>query len=129
MRFNKLDLNLLVALDALLTLKNVSRAAERLNVGQSAASNALARLRNYFNDDLVVRVGRRMELTPRAEGLQDPVKDVLLRIEATVDSQPDFNAKNSTRQFRIFLSDYSAMTIMPHFLVSGARESSMYRTW
>src|ERR1700733_5920685 len=99
MRVNKLDLNLLVALDALLTLKNVSRAAERLNVSQSAASNALARLRSYFNDALLVRVGRRMELTPRAEGLQDPLKDVLLRVEATVDSRPQFNAKESNRQF------------------------------
>jgi LysR family transcriptional regulator, nod-box dependent transcriptional activator len=127
MRFNKLDLNLLVALDALLTLKNVSRAAERLNVSQSAASNALARLRGYFNDDLLVRVGRRMELTPRAEGLQDPLKDVLLRVEATVDSQPQFNAKKSNRQFRVFLSDYSAMTIMPHVFSLAQRESDSVR--
>jgi len=126
-RFNKLDLNLLVALDALLTLQNVSRAAEQLHVSQSAASNALARLRAYFDDELLVRVGRRLQLTPRAESLQDAVKDVLLRIESTVEAQPQFDAGSSDRQFRIFLSDYSAMTLMPHFLAEVQRQSPSVR--
>ena len=67
MRFNKLDLNLLVALDALLKERSISRAAERLHLSQSATSNALARLREYFDDQLLVQVGRKMEPTPRAD--------------------------------------------------------------
>jgi hypothetical protein len=62
MRFNKLDLNLLVALDALTEL-NISRAAEKIHLSQSAMSNALARLREYFDDELLIQVGRRMEAT------------------------------------------------------------------
>ena len=61
MRFHGLDLNLLVALDALLTHQNVTRAAEQLNLSQSALSGALARLREHFDDELVVPIGRRME--------------------------------------------------------------------
>jgi hypothetical protein len=64
MRFKKLDLNLLVALDAMLKERSISRAAERLHLTQSAMSNALARLREYFDGELVVQVGRRMALHP-----------------------------------------------------------------
>ena len=70
MRFNKLNLNLLVALDHLLNLRSVSEAAMQMNMTQSAMSNALLRLREYFGDDLLVKIGRRMELTPRAEYLE-----------------------------------------------------------
>ncbi|MFP3566655.1 LysR family transcriptional regulator [Paraburkholderia sp. SIMBA_030] len=116
MRFNKLDLNLLVALDALLSERSISRAAERVHLSQSAMSNALARLREYFNDDLLVQVGRKMEQTPRAEGLANAVRDVLVRIEATVSTQPAFVPADSTREFRLLVSDYTLMTLMPHVL-------------
>ena len=62
MRLDRFDLNLLVMLDALLEERNVTRASERLHVGQSAASGALARLREHFSDELLVSVGRRLEL-------------------------------------------------------------------
>ena len=71
------DLNLLVALDALLAERSVTRAAARLNLSPSATSDALARLRAYFDDELLVQVGRRMEPTPRAEGLGAAVRDML----------------------------------------------------
>jgi DNA-binding transcriptional LysR family regulator len=69
MRFNKLDLNLLVVLNALLTECNISRAAEKIYLSQSATSSALARLRDYFNDELLVSAGRQLVLTPRAKEL------------------------------------------------------------
>ena len=116
MRFNNLDLNLLVALDILLTERNVSRAAERMHITQSAMSNALARLREYFGDDLLVLVGRRMELTPRAELLKVPVRDILVRIEASVTAVPAFDPRASDRVFRIYVSDYTLTTLVPHFL-------------
>ncbi len=64
MRLNRLDLNLLVALDALLTERSITRAAERIHLSQPATSGALARLREYFGDELLVRVGSEMRPTP-----------------------------------------------------------------
>lgn len=127
MRFNKLDLNLLVALDAMLSLKSVSRAAEQLNLSQSAMSNALARLRAHFDDNLLVQVGRKMELTPRAEGLQDAVRDVLVRVDTTLSAKPEFVPARSDREFRIFVSDYSMVTLMPHLLALAALASHTVR--
>ena len=70
MNLTSLDLNLLVALDALLLEANVSRAAMRIGLSQPAASHALQRLRDVLGDPLLVRVGARMELTPRAQALR-----------------------------------------------------------
>ena len=114
MRFNKLDLNLLVALDALLSEQNISRAAEKIHLSQSAMSNALARLREYFDDELLVQVGRKMERTPRAEALRENVRDILVRVDATVAAQPEFAPAHANRLFRLLVSDYTITTLMPH---------------
>ena len=90
MRFNRLDLNLLVALDVLLAEKSITRAARRLNLSQSATSGVLARLREYFKDELLVQVGRTLILTPLAISLADPVRKVLLQIQATIEIKPQF---------------------------------------
>lgn len=127
MRFNKLDLNLLVALDAMLTERSISRAAERLHMSQSATSNALARLREYFGDELLVQVGRKMELTPRAEALRDPVRDVLVRVDTTIAAQPEFVPSRSERQFRILISDFTLVALMPHALALADRQGSTVR--
>jgi LysR family nod box-dependent transcriptional activator len=127
MRFNKLDLNLLVALDAMLTERSISRAAERLHISQSATSNALARLREYFDDELLVQVGRKMELTPRAEALRDPVRDVLVRVDSTIVTQPEFVPSRSDRLFRILVSDFTLVTLMPHALALADRQGSTVR--
>lgn len=116
MRFNKLDLNLLVALDHLLNLRSVSGAAERMHMTQSAMSNALVRLRDYFGDELLVRIGRRMELTPRAEALKDGVRDVLVRVEWTIATTSDFNPTTADRQFNLLVSDYTLATLAPEAL-------------
>jgi len=75
MHLDKLDLNLLVALDALLTDKHVTRAAQKLYTSQPAMSAALSRLRQYFGDPLLEKVGPGLELTPRATGLAAEVCD------------------------------------------------------
>lgn len=124
MHFHKLDLNLLVALDTLLSLQSVSRAAEQLHMSQSAMSNALARLRDYFDDELLVQIGRKMELTQRAEVLRDAVQDVLLRIDTTITAQPKFEPAKSDRVFRICLSDYSMVTLIPHMLALAQSQAS-----
>jgi DNA-binding transcriptional LysR family regulator len=122
MRFNRLDLNLLIALDALLTERSITRAAERLNLTPSAVSSALARLRDYFDDELLVQVGRKMEPTPRAQGLHDAVRDVLVRIESAIAIQPEFDPAATDRTFRIFMSDYTQMVLMPHVLALAAQQ-------
>lgn len=121
MRFQNLDLNLLSALDKLLRLKSVSQAADEMAITQSAMSNALNRLRQYFNDPLLVQVGRRMVLTPRAEGLAAPVRDILVRIEAAVATPPGFDPETSTRSVALMISDFTLHTLMPPFVRRIAR--------
>lgn len=127
MKFNKLDLNLLVALDILLKEKSVSRAAELLHLSPSALSNSLSRLREYFDDELLVQIGRKMELTPRAQTLQESVRDVLLRIDSTIAAQPVFAPDRSDRTFRIFVSDYAQMVLGPAMLTLAAKARATVR--
>lgn len=127
MRFKQLDLNLLVALDHLLALQSVSLAADRMNMSQSAMSNALTRLRTYFDDPLLVQVGRRMELTPRAESMQMAVRDILVRVEATIQAAPVFDPTSSTRTFNILLSDYTMSVLMPQVLSLAQAEGASVR--
>jgi LysR family nod box-dependent transcriptional activator len=123
MRYHKLDLNLLTALKALLAERNVTRAGEVVHVTQSAMSGILARLRDYFGDPLIVQVGRRMELTPLAESLIEPVNDVLLRIDATIATRPEFDPLTSRRQFSIIASDYVINVLLLDVLRRVHRES------
>ena len=127
MHFNKLDLNLLVALDALLIEGSISRAAARVHLSQSAMSNALARLRAYFEDDLLVQVGRTLELTPRAKALKEAVRDVLMRVDSAIAAEPQFDPSRSDRTFQLLVSDYTTVTLMPHLLALARRQSSTVR--
>jgi LysR family nod box-dependent transcriptional activator len=111
-----LDLNLLVALDALFAEKSVSRAGDRLHLSQSATSGALARLREVFRDQLLVPVGRKMVLTPVAESLVEPVRDILLQAEAILNNNPVFDPSSSTRKFRVLMSDYVETVLMTEAL-------------
>ena len=106
MRFNHLDLNLLVALDVLLEEQNITRAAERLHLTQSATSGVLGRLRTYFEDELLVQVGRKMQPTPYALELAKPVREVLLTIQSSITAKPVFDPATSKRHFRLITSDY-----------------------
>jgi LysR family transcriptional regulator, nod-box dependent transcriptional activator len=112
MDFRGLDLNLLVAMDALFTEKSVSHAGERLHLSQSATSGALARLRQVFRDPLLVQVGRSMTLTPLAEGLAELVRQSLIQAEAILYLQPLFNPATSERKFRLMMSDYVETVVM-----------------
>ncbi|NVK75152.1 MAG: LysR family transcriptional regulator [Oceanospirillaceae bacterium] len=116
MHFRKLDLNLLVALDALIRHQNVSLAAEELHLSQSAMSSSLSRLRRYFNDDLLVQVGRSMILSPLAEQLEQPIRDILVKIDASLMLKPGFDPTKSDREFRICVSDYMLHTLIPHVI-------------
>lgn len=127
MRFKKLDLNLLVALDHMLALQSVSAAADKMFMSQSAMSNALTRLRTYFEDPLLVQVGKRMELTPRAEAMKPAIRDILVRVEATIDTQPEFDPTVSTRQFNILVSDFTLRVLMPLVLREMDKQGARVR--
>jgi DNA-binding transcriptional LysR family regulator len=106
MHFHKLDLNLLVAFDTLLEERSVSRAADRLNLSQSAMSSSLSRLRDYFGDELLIQVGRRMEPTALALSLAPSIREILQRIRVTIQTRPSFDPATAQRRFRIMTSDY-----------------------
>lgn len=112
MHFRNLDLNLLVALDALLLERNITLAGRRIHLSQSAMSSALSRLREYFGDELLTQVGRRMICTPLGESLAQPVRKILLEIQTTVAAQPSFDPSTATRCFRLMMSDYVATVLL-----------------
>ncbi len=115
-RLSGLNLNALVALDALLSERNVTRAARRVGITQPAMSQSLARLRELFDDPLLVRKGRGMVLTPRAEAMLLPLSDALLSVERALQLGMRFDPASSSRIFRIALSDLSATLILPSVL-------------
>ena len=116
MKVNRIDLNLLVYLDALLRERNVTQAANQLNLSQPAMSNGLRRLRELFNDPLLVRTSEGMTPTERALELQPVVREVLSKVDQAVQSRQDFEAGTAQRVFRIMASDYAESTLFPSVL-------------
>ena len=116
MNVNRVDLNLLVYLDALLRERNVTQAANKLNLSQPAMSNGLRRLRELFDDPLLVRTSEGMTPTERALELEPIVREVLSKVDHAVQPRKDFNAAESSRVFRIMASDYAESTLFPTVL-------------
>jgi LysR family transcriptional regulator, mexEF-oprN operon transcriptional activator len=112
----RFDLNLLVALDALLTERSVTRAAARVGLGQSAMSYNLARLRALFSDELLTRGPQGMRPTPRALALADPVRVALAQVEALVTRDAAFDPRTAERLFRVGLPDSVEVLIGPALL-------------
>lgn len=112
MNFHRLDLNLLVALDALLLERSITQAGRRIHLTQSAMSGALARLREFFGDELLVQVGRKMVPTPLAESLTQPIREILLKVQSTIETRPGFDPASSQRLFTLMMSDYVSMVVM-----------------
>ncbi|MBH5386388.1 LysR family transcriptional regulator [Bradyrhizobium diversitatis] len=123
MRFKGLDLNLLVALDALMTERNLTAAARRINLSQPAMSAAVGRLRSYFRDDLFAMRGRELVPTPRAEGLAGPIREALLHIQLSIISRDAFNPAQSDRRFRIGVSDFVMVVFFQAIVERVAREA------
>lgn len=113
MSLHGFDLNLLPALQVLLEERNVSRAARRLGLSQSATSRALGRLREQLGDELLVRVGARMLPTPRALGLLEELTEILERAARVVDPPPPFDPLTSERTFRVGTVDYGQAVVLP----------------
>ncbi|WP_145611500.1 LysR family transcriptional regulator [Rhizobium mongolense] len=123
MRFKGLDLNLLVAIDALMTKRSVTAAARSINLSQSAMSAAIARLRTYFGDELFSMQGRELVPTPRAEALAPAVRDALLHIQLSVITWDPINPAQSDRRFRIILSDFMILVFFARVVERVAREA------
>jgi len=114
-----LDLNLIIVLHALFVEKSVSRAAKRVHLSQSATSAALGRLRDFFGDELLVPVGRRMVLTPLAQELVEPVRELVFRADSIVKHNSRFEASRETRCFRLMMADYAVSVLMPSILAQA----------
>jgi DNA-binding transcriptional LysR family regulator len=124
MNLAALDLNLLVAFEALMAERNVTRAGQRVGLGQPAMSAALARLRLIFKDELLVRVpGAPMRPTSKAAALYRPVSDVLARVRQVFDAETEFDPSAARAVFRIATSDHPGTLVLPRFLEVLAREA------
>jgi len=110
------DLNLLVAFDTLMSERQVSRAASRIGLSQPGMSNALARLRALFGDDLLVRTANGMEPTARAIELAEPTRQILRSIDRLLASETKFDPGTTTRHFAVRMSDLLEFLLLPHLL-------------
>jgi|SRR5579864_36999 len=119
----RFDLNLLVALHALLYFRNVTRAAEHVGLSQPAMSRELSQLRQVFGDELLVRVGREYRLTTLARELIEPLGQVIASIEGAVARRPSFDPAVETRSFSIGMTDYGLLLLLHPLLQRLGREA------
>ena len=120
MKLEALDLNLLLAFEAMMAEQNVTRAAARIGLTQPAMSSALSRLRRLIGDPLFERANGRMQPTRRARALYGPIGESLARIRTALEAQP-FRAEESSREFRIVATDYVELLVLPHVIAEVAR--------
>jgi DNA-binding transcriptional LysR family regulator len=113
---SRVDLNLLVHLDALLAERSVTRAAARVGLGQSAMSHNLARLRDLFSDELLTRGPEGLRPTPRALALVEPVRIALAQIQVLVSRDEAFDPRTAERTFSVGLPDSMEILIVPSLL-------------
>lgn len=118
----RIDLNLLVILDALLSEQHVTRAAERLHLSQPAVSHALARLRDLLGDPLLVRAGSTLVPTARALELVAPLAEALAQVQSLL-APNTFDPATARRTFRVAMSDYGAAIILPGLIRTLRREA------
>ncbi|HVT30544.1 MAG TPA: LysR family transcriptional regulator [Lacipirellulaceae bacterium] len=113
MPIESIDLNLLALFNALEQERNVTLAANRVGLTQPAMSNALARLRQIFDDPLFVRTGRLMQPTPFAERLAEPIRQSCALIDRTLSMRNTFQPSTSTRTFTFYMSDIGEVVNLP----------------
>ncbi|CAI1957892.1 Nodulation protein D 2 [Serratia quinivorans] len=116
MHMKGLDLNLLIVFDVLLCEKNVTCAAQKLGLSQSAVSHALARLRTFFADPLFIKGAVGMEPTPRALQLRAPIGRILLEVRQHIQSPTPFEPALARRQFTLALTDLGEVVMLPTLL-------------
>ncbi|WP_246632565.1 LysR family transcriptional regulator [Pseudonocardia nigra] len=127
MNLANLDLNLLVSLDALLSQRGVTRAAQQLGLSQPALSAALARLRRHFGDELLSRAGNEYRLTPLAAQLRPRVRLALQSAERVFTAQPEFDPATTDREFGLLVSDYVCAVLGDTLASLMAQEAPLAR--
>jgi LysR family transcriptional regulator, nod-box dependent transcriptional activator len=123
MNLSQFDLNLLVSLDALLIERNVTRAGQRVGLSQPAMSGTLSRLRDLFKDELLVRVGRQLELTPLAQELAPQLRQQLQGVEDLLNARRSFVPATEARTFSIAASDYVAFLLLQPLVARMAEQA------
>lgn len=113
MNLESMDLNLLITLDVLLREESVTEAAHQLGLSQSAVSHALGRLRDQFDDELLVRSGRKMIRSARGEELMEPLRKALLELERAVSAAGSFDPAKSEAAFELATNDYGQFVLLP----------------
>lgn len=114
MNLNKVDLNLFIVFDAIYTEANLTRAGQIVGITQPAVSNALARLRETFNDPLFVRTAQGMVPTPMAQNIITPVRSALQLLRVSVQESRSFNPQEANKTYRISMTDLSESVVLPH---------------
>ena len=122
-----IDLNLLLALDALLLEENVTRAAARIGLSQPATSHALARLRELLQDPLLIRQGSVMQPSALGRQLAPEVRRLLTDVEATLFGHRQFEPSSSSRTFRVAANDYCGAVLLPDFVARMRRAAPRTR--
>lgn len=120
-KLSSIDLNLLVAFEALYEERSVTAAANRMYLGQPAMSAALGRLRELFQDELLIRVGREMQPTAKAIEIAPGILAALQQIRQTLESSQTFDPKSCQRCFAIGSSDYTSYVVIPK-LIEACRQ-------
>lgn len=123
MRVNKLDLNQLVVLDAVLTYRSVSKAATHVHLTQPAVSASLGKLRHFFGDPILVQQGSGMALTPFAETLVQPVRDLLVQAQALTHRRPGRDPADIQRRITLVASDYVQQVLLVGLLQRASKEA------
>ncbi|MWV13585.1 LysR family transcriptional regulator [Pseudomonas sp. R-28-1W-6] len=113
MNLNKVDLNLFIVFDAIYTEANLTRAGQIVGITQPAVSNALARLRETFNDPLFVRTAQGMVPTPMAQNIIGPVRNALQQLRVSVQESRTFTPQQASKTYRISMTDLTEAVILP----------------
>jgi LysR family transcriptional regulator, nod-box dependent transcriptional activator len=122
----QINLNSLPVLREILRHGSIAKAAEKLHLTPPALSNTLRQLRGYFDDELIIRCGREMRLTPKAEQILQPLEDALASLQDVFDKE-EFNAAQSTEQFQIAMTDHSmAMLAAPLTAIMAYEAPNMH---
>lgn len=116
MKISSFDLNLFVILNAIYTEGSLTKAAEVVGITQPAVSNALARLREKFNDDLFVRTGTGMVPTQKTENIINDIQSALTLMQHSVNEPDTFDEKSTTRTFKLSLGDISEGRVLPYIM-------------
>jgi DNA-binding transcriptional LysR family regulator len=116
MQLSKIDMNLFIVFDTIYSERNLTKAADVLHITQPAVSNALARLRGHFNDELFVRQSGQMVPTPLTENIIERVREALAKLQSSLNEHDAFDPGDSARTFRFSMNDTSEAYVLPRLM-------------